>query len=77
MKAWQLKDFGIENLVLEDIPTPKPKKGACFARNRPPVSVQSGHWFRFKTITHFGSIRPFLGHFRNAWPDKTETTFFF
>lgn len=27
MKAWRLKDFGLENLLLEDMPTPEPKAG--------------------------------------------------
>ena len=32
MKAWLLKDFGLENLKLEDVPTPKPGPGELLVK---------------------------------------------
>ena len=32
MKAWLLKDFGLDNLVLDDVPLPVPQRGELLVR---------------------------------------------
>jgi hypothetical protein len=34
MKAWLLKDFGLDNLVFDEAPTPSPQAGELLVKGR-------------------------------------------